>query len=345
MEVLATPRFRLHSPFLRQVRAKFGRIGFIFAAVAVPVLLLRTCTMQYVPPDKIGLRQISFGPSKGLQKELVLPGYRRAISSYETIKTFPRDIQVVEFTNSHAEGGIKARTLPAINCPTVDGYPVQIDVTVLYRVVNPFLVVSKFGFGRGYEDGVVVRYTDPAVKHHLGELRAEQFYLEARLQKVAGLKRELAQRFRENGLGLADVLVRQYDYPDTFQSLTEQKKIQDQSVLTNKELTKQAEVQTRLNQVSAEGQNLINVKAAEFQAMITGLNAQKDLYERQKRAEADLLVKTAEADGTEMINRAMEGAGSEKLLRLRKGLAVLNGIKGPIYISGDPTDVGRLSRQ
>ncbi|MGZ4777903.1 MAG: hypothetical protein ACXV5L_01805, partial [Thermoanaerobaculia bacterium] len=58
----------------------------------------------------------------------------------------------------------------------------------------------------------------------------------------------------------------------------------------------------------------------------------------------DLLVKTAEANGTEMINRAMEGAGSDKLLRLRKGLALLNGIKGPIYISGDPTDVVGFSR-
>jgi hypothetical protein len=39
----------------------------------------------------------------------------------------------------------------------------------------------------------------------------------------------------------------------------------------------------------------------------------------------------------------MEGAGSDKLLKLRKGLAVLNGIKGPIYISEDPTDLGRIS--
>ena len=49
------------------------------------------------------------------------------------------------------------------------------------------------------------------------------------------------------------------------------------------------------------------------------------------------------AQGTELINRAMEGGGSDKLLKLRKGLALLNGIKGPIYINEDPTDLGRLS--
>lgn len=334
----------MHSPFLSQIKARFGRIGGLILLALIPIVLLRSCLMTYVKPDEIGLRQISVGPSKGLRKELVLPGYRREVSAYEKIQTFPRDIQVVEFTNSNSESTQKkGRVLPAINCPTVDGYPVSIDVTVLYRIANPFLVVSKFGFGRGYEDNVVIRFTDPTVKHHLGELRAEQFYLESRLMKVANLKRELAERFAQNGLSLVDVLIRQYDYPKVFQELTEQKKIQDQSVLTNRELAKQAEVQTRLNQVAAEGQNLINVKAAEFQAQITGINAQKDLYERQKRAEADLLVKSAEASGTEMINRAMEGAGSEKLLRLRKGLAVLNAIKGPIYITGDPTNVGRLA--
>ena len=138
------------------------------------------------------------------------------------------------------------------------------------------------------------------------------------------------------------MLIRQYDYPDTFQSLTEQKKIQDQSVLTNRELTKQAEVDTRLKQTVAEGQNLINLRTAEFQAQITGINAQRALYERSRHAEADLLVRKAEATGNEMINRSMEGAGSDKLLRLRKGLALLNGIKGPIYISDDPTDLNRL---
>jgi len=308
-----------------------------------PLIFLRACVVTYVAPDEIGLRQISYGPSKGLQKSLVMPGYRRQIFSYETVRTFPRNVEAIEFTNDQAERGLGHRTLPSINVPTVDGYPVAVDVTVLYRIDDPFRVVSRFGFGRGYEDNVVIRFTDPAIKQHLGELRAEEFYRDQRMAKVKDVKTELAQRFKENGLELADVLIRQYDYPNTFQALTEQKKIQDQSVLTNRALAKQAEVDTRLKQKVAEGQNLISVKSAEFQAQITALDAQRDFYERSKHAEADLLVKSAEARGTELINRAMEGAGSDKLLRLRKGLALINSIKGPIYISDDPTDLGRLS--
>lgn len=342
----ASPRFkaRFRVPHLGSFgETSRGKNLFRLALWVLPIFLFRACFLAYVPPDRIGLRQISFGPNKGLQKELVGSGYRREIFSYETIRTFPRNVQAVEFTNDPNERGVDHRTIAAINVPTVDGYPITIDATVLYRVADPFLVVSKFGFGTAYEDNVVIRFADPAIKQHLGELRAEEFYRDRRLAKVEDVKRDLAARFKENGLFLSDLLIRQYDYPATFQQLTEAKKIQDQSVLTNRALAKQAEVETRLKQATAEGQNLINVKTAEFQAQITALNAQKDLYERSKHAEADLLVKSAEAQGSELINRAMEGAGSDKLLRLRKGLALLNSIKGPIYISEDPTDLGRLS--
>jgi regulator of protease activity HflC (stomatin/prohibitin superfamily) len=344
-EKMTNPRFKVQSPFLQQLRGRVGRLGLLLALMLVPLLFVRACFFTYVPPDQIGVRQVSYGRHKGLQKQPVPPGYRREIGGYERIHTFPRDIQVVEFTNNPAERGASHRQMAAIKVPTVDGYPVDVDVTVLYRVADPYKVASKFGFGRAYEESVVIRFTDPAVKRFLGELRAEQFYHEARLAKVRALQAELARRFEPNGLRLADVLIRQYDYPATFQALTEQKKIQDQSVLANRELAKQAEVQTRLNQTIAEGQNLINVKTAEFNAQITEINARKELYERQKRAEADLLVKTAEANGTEAINRALEGAGSAKLLKLRRGLALLNSIKGPIFITEDPTDLGKISSQ
>lgn len=342
------PRFKARFPMLKVPSFSFrgGRIlGVLFKVVLVlsPLIFLRACLITYVSPDQIGLRQISLGPSKGLQKTLVRPGYRRQIRTYETVRTFPRDLQIVEFTTNPAERGADHRTVNAINVPTVDGYPVAVDMTVMYRVADPFLVVSKSGFGRAYEDNVVIRFTDPVVKQYLGELRAEEFYRDQRLAKAQQMKVSLSKIFAQHGLQLLDILIRQYDYPDTFQALTEQKKLQDQSVLTNRALAKQAEVDTRLKQTAAEGENAINLRTAEFQAEITGLNAQRELYERSRHAEADLLVRKAEASGTEMINRAMEGPGSDKLLKLRKGLALLNGIKGPIYISSDPTDLDRLS--
>src|SRR5256885_2462881 len=119
----STPRFKPSFPFkLPPLRGGFVRFLLRVSVFVVPLILMRACLVTYVPLDQIGLRQVSFGMNKGLQKQLVEPGYRRAISGYETIRTFPRNIQAVEFTNDETERGADHRTGAAINVPTVDGY-------------------------------------------------------------------------------------------------------------------------------------------------------------------------------------------------------------------------------
>ena len=67
--------------------------------------------------------------------ELLRPVVEAAVSGQPLLASFPRDIQAVEFTN-HGERGASHTQRPAINVPTVDGYPVNVDVTVLYRIAD-----------------------------------------------------------------------------------------------------------------------------------------------------------------------------------------------------------------
>ena len=160
----STPRFKARFPVkMPSFGFRGGRLvslAFRLLLIISPLLFLRACFFTYVAPDQIGMRSIAFGPNKGLQKTLVRAGYRRQIAGYEKIQTFPRNIQLVDFTSEGSESAGDHRTVGAINVPTVDGYPVAVDVTVIYRVADPFLVVSRFGFGRAYEDNVVIRLTD-----------------------------------------------------------------------------------------------------------------------------------------------------------------------------------------
>src|SRR5262245_15731535 len=68
-ESMKSPRFKVQSPFLQQLRGRIGRIGFWLVLVLVPLFFLRACVFTYVPPGQIGVRQVSYGFSKGLQKE------------------------------------------------------------------------------------------------------------------------------------------------------------------------------------------------------------------------------------------------------------------------------------
>ena len=47
------------------------------------------------------------------------------------------------------------------------------------------------------------------------------------------------------------------------------------------------------------------------------LEAEADLYRRKRAAEGDLLVKLAEAQGTELENQALRGVGSENMVGMR----------------------------
>ena len=61
---------------------------------------------------------------------------------------------------------------------------------------------------------------------------------------------------------------------------------------------------------------------------MTSKEAERDLYVRKKRAEADLLVQIAEAKKTQLRNDALQGAGSDRMVGLKmaevyKGLDVV----------------------
>jgi hypothetical protein len=53
------------------------------------------------------------------------------------------------------------------------------------------------------------------------------------------------------------------------------------------------------------------------EAYVTRKLAEKDLYARSKRAEADLLVKLAEAERVKLKNEAFRGVGAERIVGLK----------------------------
>ena len=58
------------------------------------------------------------------------------------------------------------------------------------------------------------------------------------------------------------------------------------------------------------------------EAEVKKLEADADLYRRKKAADGDLLVKLAEAQGTELENQALRGVGSENMVGLRMAEAL-----------------------
>ncbi len=111
--------------------------------------------------------------------------------------------------------------------------------------------------------------------------------------------------------------MRRYSYDQRYQQAIEQRKIQDQTVYKNEAEAKAATANAAKNKIVAEGAASVQVELARGEAEVKKLQAQADLYRRQKAAAGDLLVKLAEAQGIELENQALRGVGSENMVGLR----------------------------
>ena len=297
----------------------------LWIAGASLILLLfgyKSCT-TYVKPGEAGVKQINFGVGKGIEPYVYGTGLHY-VGVGETMHRFPVRLQVLELSNSRSEEDLEGhRIAPGVNIQTSEGYAVQLDLTVLYRIADPLKVMQTIGPGRLFEDSAVIPRAQQDLRRALGELDAEDFYRgDKRVQKARAAQQALEAELRDKGIEVVQVLIRRYTYDQRYQQAIEQRKIQDQTVYKNEAEAKSASAAAAKNKIVAEGAAAVQVELARGEAEVKKLEADAALYRRKKAADGDLLVKLAEAQGTELENQALRGAGSENMVGLRMAEAL-----------------------
>jgi regulator of protease activity HflC (stomatin/prohibitin superfamily) len=298
-----------------------ARRTLLVAAVVFLGLLVgyNSCT-TYVRPGEAGVKQIKFGLDHGIENKIYGTGLH-LVSPGETMHLFPTRVQVLELSNSRSEASEDLeghRVAPGVNIQTSEGYTVQVDVTVLYRIADAYKVMTSIGPGRLFEDSAVIPRAQQDLRRALGELDAEDFYRgDKRVKKAQDAQDALEAELKDKGIEVVQVLVRRYTYDQRYQQAIEQRKIQDQTVYKNEAEAKAATAAAEKNKIVAEGAAKVQVELARGEAEVKKLEAEADLYRRQKAAAGDLLVKLAEAQGIELENQALRGVSSENMVGLR----------------------------
>ena len=302
------------------------RVLWILGAGLVVLLVGYNYFTVYVRPGEAGIKQSTLG--KGIEPFVYRPGlhYR---GPGETMHSFPARVQVLELSNSRSEGGSEGlaghRVGPGVNIQTSEGYTVQVDITVLYRIADPLKVMTTIGppADRAWEDSAVIPRAQQDLRRALGELDAEDFYRGTkRTQKAIDAQVALEAELKEKGIEVLQVLIRRYTYDPRYQAAIEQRKIQDQTVYKNEAEAKSATANAAKNKIVAEGAASVQVELARGDGEVKKLEAEADLYRRRKAADADLLVKLAEAQGIELENQALRGVGSENMVGIRMAEAL-----------------------
>ena len=332
-----TARVRIPIP-----KGKTAAMGALFLAVMFGTVVLYATLLTNVGPDEFAVRQVFLGPKKGVQKELLGPGLHVVVPGYEQLHLFPRGMQLLEFNDSKVSASRDAHSQPSIRIQTSEGYQVTVDVTVAYRIVDPYAVITNVGPGTLYESSLIVPRSDKVLRQNLGQLNAEQFYQgDLRRQKAEQARLRLSEDVTSDGIQVWSVLVRHYTYDTRYQQAIEDRKIQDQTVFKNRAEAIAASQEAEKNRVLAKGQAQVEVERQRGRSEVLKLNAEADLYYRQKVAEGDLLVALAEAEGTRLENQALQTAGASNLVGLEMA-EVLNGVQVMIVPTDGPQGVNPL---
>jgi regulator of protease activity HflC (stomatin/prohibitin superfamily) len=325
------------SPFGQFLRGDFFRKVVIPLFIAfVGVKLFFFLSVTYVHPNEYGIKvvRVPIIPGlikRGVHEEVYQTGFYFVLKpfDFEEMYLFPKDLQVLDLTGAREESAREATVTKAAHIQTSDGFFVDVDVSILYKIVDPYRVFTRLGIGRAFETNGIMPKAEPVLKQTLGELTTEEFYNSPLRSAKLQLAKDLLNRdLAEYGLQVDHVLIRYFRYTEEIQKNVEEKKLKDQLVFKNQAEGRAATEGAKLQKVTQEGKAAVEIKLQEGRAYITTKDAERDLYVRKKQAEADLLVKLADAKKTQLRNDALQGAGSDRMVGLKmadvyKGLEIL----------------------
>jgi len=339
------------SPLGQFVRGEFFRkILLPIVALFVVLKLLMFFCVTYVRPNEYGIKVVRVPVipgliKRGVHEQVYHAGFHLVLKplDFEEMYLFPKDLQVIDFTSAREESAREAAVGKPAHIQTSDGFFVDVDVSILYKIVNPYLVFTRLGTGRAFEINGIVPKAEPVLKQALGELTTEEFYNSPLRSAKATLAKDLLNRdLTEYGLQVDQVLVRYFRYTEEIQKNVEEKKLKDQLVFKNQAEGRAATEGAKLKKMIQEGQAAVDIKLQEGRAYITTKDAERDLYVRKKQAEADLLIKLAEARKTQLRNDALQGAGSDRMVGLKMA-EVYKGLEILILPSDGPNGVNPLN--
>lgn len=310
----------------RVFKTRWGRLLYLAGAVFLAGTIGYGSCATYIKPNEFGIKQVTYGVGKGIKPDIYPTGLHWVTPGMERMHRFPTDVQALNLTGEASEKGrYDVRVAAPLNIQTSEGYKVTVDISVLYRIADPYKVITQVGPGKLYEDSLVIPRAEQTLRKSLGELDAEEFYnVEKRLSRIEAAGQALRAQLEPAGVSVVSVFVRQYQYDARYQDAIEARKIQDQSVFKNQAEADMAAANAEKDRIIAVGEASVQVELARGESEKKKKLAEADLYERKQRAAGELLVKLREAEGVKLENAALQGQGSENLVGLRMADALKN---------------------
>ena len=280
------------------------------------------CVPRSTGNTEVGVRTIKFSlfGKKGVEEKYYAPGSTYFFLPFiNDWHTFDTKLQNLEMTFDRTKGD--RRTRDDLLFKTIDGNDISLDVIIVYKIdptKAPYILQYVAQDDATLRGKIVRTIARSKPRDIFGELTTEEFYVASSREKQAQKAKEFLQKmFQPMGITIEKVLTKDYRFNPKYQKAIEDKKVADQQVEKNKSAQHAAEEEYKRKLEEAKGE--VNRMVANVNGVFQKAKIEVDAYYKKQ----DLLAKAikaegiAEAKGIRSMNKAMESAGGEALVKLK----------------------------
>ncbi len=256
------------SPF-----GQFGRIGRFVGFGLIVLGLLSACFVQ-ISPGTVGVQTL-FGK---VQPGILTEGLNLVNPLVEVIHF---DIRTQNYTMSGVHDESQRMGDDAIRVLSSDGLEVVIDLTALFRVVPEKAPDILRTIGQGYRDVIVRPLVRTKIRDYAAYYDAVSLYSTKRDEFQQRLSDAIEKDFKERGLILEQVLIRNINLPPSVKAAIEAKINAEQEAQKMKFILDKERQEAERKRVEAQG-------IADYQRILTASLTDKLLQYEQIKVQREL---------------------------------------------------------
>lgn len=263
--------FAINTPSL--TFSKFSRPVKV-AGVVLVIFGVLTSSIKQIDAGSVGIESLF-----GKVSDRTLSSGLNFVNPLVEITTIDTKTQNYTMSSVHDEGDKEGDD--AIRILTADGLQVEIDLTILYRVIPSEAPKIYREIGRTYVEKIVRPITRTRIRDNAVNYDAVALYSTKRDEFQARIFKQIEQEFKMRGIFLENVLIRNINLPESVKKTIESKINAEQESQKMQFVLSKEKQEAERKRVEAQGiadyQRIISESLTDRQLQYEQIKAQKEL--------------------------------------------------------------------
>ena len=205
--------------------AKGLMTGFLVTVISAVVVTIISLGVVFVQPEERDV-VISALQQKGYRPQALQPGLNFIVPLFEHAIPYSIARQTYTMASAAAEGQVEGDD--SIRARTRDGQQVTVDASVIYSIDPANVIDLHIKWQDRYQDNLVRPEARGIIRDAVSQYDVEEVVSSKRSELEKEISDTMEQKLAENGLVLADFVLRDIHFSDEYAAAVEQKQIAQQ---------------------------------------------------------------------------------------------------------------------